>query len=260
MGWTFERCNSKSNLERSPGAVVMIKVCSYGCRWLLTLPFSSPLREWLDCHSSSLPNCRCYRERMVRMMVQPCKDEIFWLAIWSFLGGCSCGLGVHLFLQWGHNVQLYTEPHQPCTKQVSAWSWSFHCFHQVGNTLWDLERIWKHNRIPGARDKETDCLGKLPDVDFESCGWWTISEWEQPGRMEMAVCPGLCILLCRSSNFHHFCLGHRSGNNFVCLNLQTFNTFHLQLHSFHAQNCQSFVIINQGHESFIFYIIHIYHS
>ena len=177
MDWTFERCNSKSTLERSPGAVVMIKVCSYGCRWLLTLPFSSPLREWLDCHSSSLPNCRCYRERMVRMMVQPCKDEIFWLAIWSFLGGCSCGLGVHLFLQWGHNVQLYTEPHQPCTKQVSAWSWSFHCFHQVGNTLWDLERIWKHNRIPGARDKETDCLGKLPDVDFESWKLWMMDNF-----------------------------------------------------------------------------------
>ena len=74
--------------------------------------------------------------------------------------------------------------------------------------------------------------------------------------MEMAVCPGLCILLCRSSNFHHFCLGHRSGNNFVCLHLQSFNTFHLQLHSFHTQHCQSFVIIIQGHESFIFYIIH----
>ena len=106
-----------------------------------------------------------------------CKDEIFWFPIWSFLGGCSCGLGVHLFLQWGHNVQLYTEPHQPCTKQVSAWSWSFHCFHQVGNTLWDLERIWKHNRIPGARDKETDCLGKLPDVDFESWKLWMMDNF-----------------------------------------------------------------------------------
>ena len=34
-------------------------------------------------------------------------------------------------------------------------------FHQVGHSLWDLQRIWKHHWIPCAWDQETDCLGKF---------------------------------------------------------------------------------------------------
>ena len=33
--------------------------------------------------------------------------------------------------------------------------------YQVGYSLWDLQRIWKHHRLPCPRNKEADCFGKL---------------------------------------------------------------------------------------------------
>ena len=33
--------------------------------------------------------------------------------------------------------------------------------YQIGYSLWDLQRIWKHHRLPCPRNKEADCFGKL---------------------------------------------------------------------------------------------------